>query len=105
MLQQLGCKVRVASSGKEALRAFKRGDYGLVIADLGMPDMSGRDVARAVKGARPETPVILITGWGVLVGLKELPEIDGVIEKPFSKDALLAQIAKLLHTGNRAGIG
>ena len=105
MLQQLGCKVTVASSGKEALRAFKRGDYGLVIADLGMPDMSGRDVARAVKVARPETPVILITGWGVQVGLKELPEIDGVIEKPFSKDALSAQIAKLLHAGNRAGIG
>ena len=105
MLQQLGCKVRVTSSGKEALRAFKRGDYGLVITDLGMPDMSGTDVAKAVKGARPETPVILITGWGIQVGLKELPEIDGVIEKPFSKDALSAQIAKLLHTGNRAGIG
>jgi PAS domain S-box-containing protein len=105
MLQQLGCTVRVASSGKEALRAFKRRDYGLVIADLGMPDMSGRDVARAVKGLRPETPVILITGWGVQVGLKELPEIDGVIEKPFSKDTLSSQIADLLHTGNRAGIG
>jgi len=105
MLQQLGCRVKVASSGKEALRAFKRGDYGLVITDLGMPDMSGRDVARAVKGARPETPVILITGWGVLVGMKELPEIDGVIEKPFSRDALSAQIAKLLQTGNRGGVG
>jgi len=105
MLQQLGCTVRAASSGREALRAFKSGDYGLVIADLGMPDMSGRDVAKAVKGARPETPVILVTGWGVQVGLKEMPEIDGVIEKPFSKDALSSQIAKLLRTGNRAGPG
>ncbi|GAI22538.1 unnamed protein product, partial [marine sediment metagenome] len=69
--------------------------------DLGMPDISGRDVARAVKEMKSETPVMLITGWGVQLDPEELPDIDGVIEKPFSRDALLAQIAELLPNRNR----
>jgi len=95
MLQQLGHRVTGVTSGKEALSAFKTGDYGLVIADLGMPNMSGRDVARAVKEIKPETPVVLITGWGLQLDREEMPEIDGVIEKPFSKDALITQMAEL----------
>jgi signal transduction histidine kinase len=95
MLQQLGHQVTGVTSGKEALSAFKTGDYGLVITDLGMPNMSGRDVARAVKEIKPETPVVLITGWGLQLNREEMPEIDGVIEKPFSKDALITQMAEL----------
>jgi len=102
MLQQMGHRVTVVTSGKEALSAFEKGDYGLVITDLGMPDISGLDVARVVKEMKPETPVMLITGWGVQLDPEELPEIDGVIEKPFSRDALLAQIAELLPARNRS---
>jgi len=100
-LQQLGHRVRIATSGKEALSALKQGDYRLVITDLGMPDMSGRDVARAVKDLKPGTPVMLITGWGVQPDSEKMAEIDGVIEKPFSKDSLLVQIAQLLPAKNR----
>jgi hypothetical protein len=39
--------------------------------------------------------VVLITGWGLQFDREEMPEIDGVIEKPFSKDALVTQMAKL----------
>jgi len=95
MLKKLGHRVTGVTSGKEGLSAFKTGDYGLVITDLGMPNMSGRDVARAVKEIKPETPVVLITGWGLQLDREEMPEIDGVIEKPFSKDALVTQIAEL----------
>jgi len=102
MLKQLGHRVTVVTSGEEALSAFKKGDYGLVITDLGMPDISGLDVARAVKEMKSETPVMLITGWGVQLDPEELPDIDGVIEKPFSRDALLAQIAELLPNRNRS---
>ncbi|GAI00839.1 unnamed protein product [marine sediment metagenome] len=105
MLQQLGHRVTVVTSGEEALSAFEKGDYGLVITDLGMPDISGRDVARAVKEMKPEMPVMLITGWGVQFDPEEMPDIDGVIEKPFSRDALLAQIAELLPTRKRGKRG
>ncbi len=97
MLGQLGHRVTVASSGQEALTAFSPGDYDMVITDLGMPDISGRDVARAIKDIEPQIPVLLVTGWGVQLDPREMKEmgIDGVIAKPFSKDTLSAQIATL----------
>jgi len=99
-LEHLGHRVTVVTSGREALSAFKKNDYGLVITDLGMPDVSGLDVARAVKATKPTTPVLLITGWGVHLDPEQMREIDSVIEKPFGKDALLAQMAELLPVRN-----
>jgi signal transduction histidine kinase len=99
-LQHLGHRVTVVTSGEEALSALKRNDYGLVITDLGMPDISGLDVARAVKATKPNTPVMLITGWGVQLDPEQMREIDGVIEKPFSKDVLIKQMAELLPVRN-----
>jgi CheY-like chemotaxis protein len=99
-LEHLGHEVMVATSGGEALDAFERDNYGLVITDLGMPDVSGIDVARAVKAKKPNTPVMLITGWGVQIDPEQMSEIDSVIEKPFGKDSLLAQMAELLPVRN-----
>ena len=98
MLTQLGHRVTVAAMGEEALSAFEKDNCDLVITDLGMPDMSGREVARAVKERKPGTPVVLITGWGVQLDAGEMEKIgvDGVIAKPFSKEALSAQVAELL---------
>jgi DNA-binding response OmpR family regulator len=96
MLTQLGHQVTVANNGREALSSFEQGDFDMVITDLGMPDISGRDVAKAVKGMRPGTPVVLITGWGVQLDPEEMMEIDGVIAKPFSKEILSAQVGELL---------
>jgi CheY-like chemotaxis protein len=98
MLEQLGHRVTGFTSAKEALDAFEKGDYRLVITDLGMPDISGRDVAKAVKGMKPETLVVLITGWGVQLDPEELRGVgvDGVIAKPFSKEAISAKLAELL---------
>ena len=62
-------KVTVAASGKEGLEQFHshlRGSepYEVVITDLGMPEMDGRHVARALKAAAPKIPVVMLTGWG-----------------------------------------
>jgi hypothetical protein len=43
---------------------------------------------------------MLITGWGVQIDPEQMSEIDSVIEKPFSKDTLLAQMAELLPVRN-----
>ncbi|MFQ5924993.1 MAG: ATP-binding protein [Dehalococcoidia bacterium] len=102
MLTQLGHRVTVATRGEEAISAFEKGDYDVVITDLGMPDMSGREVARAVKERKRGTPVVLITGWGVQLEAGEMEKIgvDGVIAKPFSREALSAQVAELLGSEN-----
>jgi FixJ family two-component response regulator len=64
-----------------------------------MPDISGWEVAKAVKQKKPETPVVLITGWGVQLDSKEMSKsgVDGVIAKPFSKQALLDQLSRLME--------
>ena len=63
VLTGLGHSVTVAGGGREGLARFETGRYDLVLTDLGMPDFNGWDVARAVKAARPDVPVLLLTGW------------------------------------------
>ena len=95
MLRKLGHQVMAVNSGKEALAAFSSGDYDLVITDLYMPDLSGDEVARAIKEAKAGVPVLLITGWGLQLGSSEMG-VDGIIAKPFTKDTLCQQINNVL---------
>ena len=98
MLDQIGNEVTVVSRGQEAITRFEQGDYDLVITDLGMPDISGWEVAKAVKQKSPGTPVVLITGWGVQLDSEQRNEsgVDGVIAKPFSKQVISDEMARLL---------
>ena len=61
-----------------------REPYEIVITDLGMPDMDGHDVARAIKAESPHTPVIMLTGWGTMMKAagETAPEVDVVLSKP-----------------------
>ena len=95
-LKHLGHKVTEVNSGEAAINTFELGKFDIVITDLGMPDMSGYEVAKIVKEIKPGTPVLVISGWGGQLNLKEMPEVDGVIAKPFSKDVLSKKISELL---------
>ena len=64
-------QVTVATGGREGLDLFRcslhAGEpYEVVITDLGMPDIDGRHVARAIKAESPQTPIIMLTGWGAM---------------------------------------
>jgi len=89
LLETDGHRVEVSDGGKAGLEAFRaaqqRGNpFDVVITDLGMPYLDGRQVAKALKRESPKTPVILLTGWGAF--MKEdgqFPEqIDSVLSKP-----------------------
>jgi CheY-like chemotaxis protein len=56
----------------------------VVITDLGMPSVDGRQVAGAIKAASPSTPVILLTGWGRRLAAdgQTPPHVDCVLAKP-----------------------
>jgi CheY-like chemotaxis protein/anti-sigma regulatory factor (Ser/Thr protein kinase) len=58
--------------------------FALVITDLGMPYVDGRQVASAVKEVSPSTPVVLLTGWGRrLIAEGDVPpQVDHVLSKP-----------------------
>ena len=73
----------------------------LVITDLGMPDVTGWDVARAAKARHPDLPIVLRTGWGDQVGAEAPADalVDRVLTKPVPRHTVLAVIAEL--TGPR----
>ncbi len=60
-LKHDGYEVRTVQAGHEALRAVEEGQVGVVILDLGLPDLSGLDVLRGLKKLDPFLPVIVLT--------------------------------------------
>lgn len=54
----------MAAEGKEGIQLLKTDRFDLLLTDLGMPGMSGWDVARTVKSRLPSLPIVLVTGWG-----------------------------------------
>jgi signal transduction histidine kinase/FixJ family two-component response regulator/HAMP domain-containing protein len=89
ILERDGHTVDVSDSGQSGLDEFRvareRGrPFDVVITDLGMPYLDGRQVAKTVKQESPSTPVVMLTGWGAF--MKEdgnAPEqVDGIISKP-----------------------
>jgi CheY-like chemotaxis protein len=70
-----------------------------------MPGMSGWQVARAVKAARPNVPVVLVTGWGVEVEVDELQThgVDRVMTKPFRWEDVQEVVASFRDAGGLAG--
>ncbi|MBN1594122.1 MAG: response regulator, partial [Candidatus Coatesbacteria bacterium] len=94
MLAGEGHQVDIASSGEEGIEKCKSGSYDYVITDLGMPHMSGWEVAREVKSINPDTTVILATGWGIHFDDAKLKAagINRIITKPFQVDEVLTCI-------------
>jgi len=89
ILERDGHEVEVSDSGQSGLDEFRlareRGrPFDVVITDLGMPYLDGRQVAKAVKQESPSTPVVMLTGWGAF--MKDdgnAPEqVDGILSKP-----------------------
>jgi PAS domain S-box-containing protein len=84
-----GHTIVTANGGQQGIDAFaaalaSREAFDVVLTDLGMPYLDGRQVASFVKGASPSTPVILLTGWGQrLLTDNDAPQyVDRVLSKP-----------------------
>ncbi len=102
MLAECGHAVCVARSGEEAIKQFRKDPFDLVFTDLGMPEMSGWQVARSIKSIAPGTPVVLLTGWGMSVDEAELAKsrVDMVVSKPVKLSELSSIVAKALGREN-----
>ena len=94
-LAEAGYTVLEAGDGVEALDMIRShtGPLDLVITDLGLPSMSGQDVARCLREERPNLPVLFMSGYG------ETESVTPYIQKPFSPDELVRRAGALLATG------
>ena len=89
MLERDGHVVETADNGENGVAAFRAArqraaPFEVVITDLGMPYMDGREVAKIIKRESADTPVIMLTGWGTFMkeGAATPPQIDGILGKP-----------------------
>jgi CheY-like chemotaxis protein/anti-sigma regulatory factor (Ser/Thr protein kinase) len=92
-----------AASGPEGLALLERHHFDLVLTDLGMPGMTGWEVARRVKAHRPETPVVLITGWGASIDADQQRRsgVDLILFKPFQMEELFSALQVLAGGSKR----
>ncbi len=98
MLEEQGHSVTQAPGGREGLSFLEsnRELVDVVISDLGMPDMTGWDVAAAIQERWPGLPVGLITGWGETeITREERSRVNFVINKPFDKAVLGATMSDI----------
>ncbi len=108
MLERLGCRVTLASNGREALDALARTRFHLVLMDCQMPEMDGYSATQALRerescGDLPRTTVIALTA-NALQGDRErclAAGMDDYLTKPFRRDALVAMLTSWLP-GNEA---
>ena len=95
MITRDGHEARVANSGPAAVAAVEERVPDLVMTDLGMPGMSGLDLADALHARWPDLPVALVTGWGPTVDPARARQSDiiQVLGKPFR----MAEVREVLE--------
>jgi PAS domain S-box-containing protein len=99
MLTDAGHSVESALDGASGLALFRTKPFDLVFTDLGMPEMSGWDVAREIKHMQEQTLVALVTGWDVHFEQKNIEKyrIDFVLNKPFQ----VTHIMEVVHMAHQ----
>ena len=103
LLMLEGFDVTICSGGEEAVAKFDPDDHDLVLTDYGMPDLTGLQVAAAVRRRSPTTPVMLVTGWGSdLDSNAPPPGVTAVIGKPFRLGTLVEAVRSALRGAEQA---
>ncbi|WP_194164638.1 hybrid sensor histidine kinase/response regulator [Microvirga thermotolerans] len=100
MLQEMGYVVLSASDGAEGLRILQSGEtFDLLLTDVGLPGLNGRQLADAARLVRPDLKVLFMTGYVENALLKEgfLGPGMEVIAKPIAFDALMEKIEAMIR--------
>ncbi len=100
ILRAQGWHVDTALNGREGLALAEQRTHAIVLTDLGMPDLSGWEVAQRMAELQPETPVILMTGWAAEIDEARLEDqgITALLPKPFRTEALLKLVERIART-------
>jgi len=100
MLETLGYRVTAVTNSLEALELFrsKAGAFDLVITDMSMPGLTGRELARELVALRPDIPVIMCSGFAEFVNPEQAREagIREFLMKPYVIGTLAKTIRKVL---------
>jgi CheY-like chemotaxis protein len=95
VLRAIGQVVFEADSGPAGLAVLVEQSIDVLLTDLGMPGMTGWEVARTVRARFPRLPIILLTGWGdqALMESEDGALVNTVLPKPVRVDDIVQAIA------------
>ncbi|MDK9706039.1 MAG: PocR ligand-binding domain-containing protein [Desulforhopalus sp.] len=103
ILERLGYRVTARSNSIEALTTFQNEPeaFDLVITDQTMPGMTGVDLSRRILQIRPETPIILCTGYSTLISEEQAKAIGikGFAMKPMARKDIAVIIRRVMDQG------
>lgn len=102
-----GYDIAEAADGHAALAALDQDRHDLVILDLGLPDINGLDVLRALRGRGDATPVVVLSSRGDETGKVQAFDLgaDDYVTKPFGMSELVARVQTALrHALQSAGV-
>ena len=95
-LEAEGCEVVVAESGEMALKLYdaSAGKLDIVFTDIGMPEMSGWELASEIRRRSETIPLAIVSGWADAISCdaRQAIKADWVVSKPFDI-AIIARIA------------
>ncbi len=103
ILETHGYKVIPARNPLAAVDTFKKlsGEIDLVITDIVMPLMQGKELINNLKAIRPDIKIIAISGYSDEIITKDKTTINEFVKKPFEVNQLLSIVRRLLDTGIR----
>jgi len=99
MLNSERFNVDPANLGEDGIDLGKIYDYDIILLDINLPDMSGYEVLRALRLAKIETPILILSGLGNIEDkVRGLGfGADDYLTKPFHKDELVARINAIVR--------
>jgi FixJ family two-component response regulator len=98
VLSEAGYGVDLAETGRLAMEAFEQKRFDLLVADLRLPDINGMEVIKHIKSKKPETEVIVITGFGTTSIAVEAMKlgVHDFLPKPFTDEQIKTSINEAL---------
>jgi PAS domain S-box-containing protein len=100
VLEKLGYEVTLAENGKQALDIYRQDphSFDLVILDMIMPEMNGRECFHALRKLNPEVRVVISSGFSREADMQELNAcgLNGYIRKPYRSAALSQLVANVI---------
>ncbi|MBX3166795.1 MAG: response regulator [Candidatus Eremiobacteraeota bacterium] len=92
VLSKHGYRVTCAENGEQAWQTLQGEEFDLLVTDVQMPKMTGNELVKRVLGARPELPVLMMSGYNPE---GQVPEEVSFLSKPFTPQQLVEKVAAL----------
>ncbi|HUJ88591.1 MAG TPA: response regulator [Syntrophorhabdales bacterium] len=98
VMNEEGYAVDMSHTGQGALDKFRTKDFDLMVADLRLPDIDGMEVIQRVREKRPETKVVIITGYPSISTAVQAVKmgVSDYLRKPFTDDEFRVAVGAAL---------